>query len=252
MQQSDLGAIRAICRYPVKGLPPEHLDRITLAADAAMPGDRRLALTHGASEFDPARPAWVKRKNFVVVALSPALAALRLKAEGDTLTLIAPDAKPCKVDLATPEGRTALAIWIADHSDQSGPFEIAQVPTQPLHDTPLPAVSVMSDTSLAALSAAAGMPLDRQRFRGNLWVEGGVPWRENSLVGQHFRIGDTLFEGLEPIERCRAVDANPATGERDTDLCRHLHTLTGAPNFGILARVVETGRVELGHVLNAG
>lgn len=244
-----MGPVTALCRYPVKGLPPEDLDRIALVAGAAMPGDRRHALTHGQSAFDMSQPAWVPRGNFVVVARSPGLAALRLRTDGGALQISAPDGASIAVDLDAASDRADLVAFIQRHADQPGPSSVVEVPGQSLPDTPMPALSIMSDASLVALSAAAGQPLDRRRFRGNLWLSGDAPWAEQALVGNRFRIGGVLFEGVQEIDRCRAVDANPATGDRDSDLCRQLHGLTGAPNFGILARVVEGGTVSLGDAL---
>ncbi|MBV0911457.1 MOSC domain-containing protein [Anianabacter salinae] len=241
-----MGPLTAICRYPVKGLPPEDVGQLRLYADAAMPGDRGLALTHAASAFDPANPAWVPRGNFVVVARSPGLAALRLAAEEGGIALTAPDGDRLVADLTSDSDRAALCDWIAAHADQPGPFALVQVPRQALHDTPLPAVSVMSEASLAALSDRAGRPLGKERFRGNLWIAGGAPFAETALVGHRFSIGDVTLEGLEPIARCRAVDASPDTGTYDSDLCRDLHALTGAADFGILARVVSSGTVAVG------
>ena len=48
--------IRAIYRYPVKGLSPEVLERIKLAPGETVPGDRLYAIENGPSGFDPSAP----------------------------------------------------------------------------------------------------------------------------------------------------------------------------------------------------
>ena len=47
-----------ICRYPVKGLSAEDLERVMLTAGQCLPQDRRFALAHAATHFDPTRPEW--------------------------------------------------------------------------------------------------------------------------------------------------------------------------------------------------
>ena len=47
--------IDAIYRYPVKGLSPQRLARVTLSAGATLPADRLYAIENGPSGFDPAR-----------------------------------------------------------------------------------------------------------------------------------------------------------------------------------------------------
>ena len=52
-----------ICRYPVKGLSAEHLERVALEPGEGLPHDRRFALAHGATTFDPHNPQWLPKTN---------------------------------------------------------------------------------------------------------------------------------------------------------------------------------------------
>lgn len=47
-------------------------------------------------------------------------------------------------------------------------------------DTELPALSILSTASLADLSARMGIALSKDRWRGNLWLDGAEPWGPNS------------------------------------------------------------------------
>lgn len=68
--------LTGILRYPVKGLAPESLSFAEMVPDRPLAGDRKFALTHSMSHYDPANPVWLKRSNFVVVALTPKLATI--------------------------------------------------------------------------------------------------------------------------------------------------------------------------------
>ncbi|MCB2108549.1 MAG: MOSC N-terminal beta barrel domain-containing protein, partial [Rhodobacteraceae bacterium] len=62
--------------YPIKGLSGQHLERATLARGHGVPGDRRFALRHAQSTFDPGAPAWQRKSAFLMLAHTEALAAL--------------------------------------------------------------------------------------------------------------------------------------------------------------------------------
>jgi uncharacterized protein YcbX len=53
MPESLPAEITGIYRYPVKGLSPERLSRVVLAAGRTLPADRRYAIENGPSPFDP-------------------------------------------------------------------------------------------------------------------------------------------------------------------------------------------------------
>ena len=59
--------IASIYRYPVKGLSPEPLQRVTLEAGQTLPADRRYAIENGPSGFDPADPKWMAKTYFLML-----------------------------------------------------------------------------------------------------------------------------------------------------------------------------------------
>ena len=72
-------SVAALYRYPVKGLSPERLDRITLAPGEGLPQDRRFALARPETRFDPERPEWLPKTNFVMLMRDAKLARLRTR-----------------------------------------------------------------------------------------------------------------------------------------------------------------------------
>ena len=49
-----MAKIESIYRYPVKGLTPEPMPRVTLSPGQTLPGDRLYAIENGPSGFDSA------------------------------------------------------------------------------------------------------------------------------------------------------------------------------------------------------
>lgn len=96
--------LAAIARYPVKGLPGETLAATDLAAGGAIAGDRRFAFAHGRSDWNAAAPRWLPRGNFLVVARTPHLAALRATWSGAALQLTTAGGRGITVRLPT-DGR---------------------------------------------------------------------------------------------------------------------------------------------------
>ena len=72
-------AITAIYRYPVKGLSPEPLDRVALSVGKCLPHDRRFAIALGTTQFDPARPQWLQKTQFIMLMRDEKLAQLNTR-----------------------------------------------------------------------------------------------------------------------------------------------------------------------------
>lgn len=248
-----IARVAALHRHPVKALGSEALASVTLRAGECLPGDRVWALAHERSAFDFDAPAWKRCTTFLRGAAIPALMAVTTTgAPGEgPITFRQPDRPDLTADPATPEGEAALVAW-ADPLIPEGmprPSRLAAAPGRGMTDTPQPTISILSDASLAALGAAAGRPLDRRRFRGNVWLEGAAPWAEFDLIGREVTLGAARLRVTERIGRCSATHADPATGRRDLDLLELLERGWGHTDFGVFAEVVAGGPVALGDAL---
>jgi uncharacterized protein YcbX len=234
--------LAAIHRHPVKGIGRERLSEVELAAGAPMPGDRVWALLHeGAAQVE----GWQPRRNFVVTASGPDLA--RVEAEGTgPVTLRHPERPDLTFDPATEGDR--LAAWVAPiwPADRPAPTRVVAAPAKGMGDNAAAQVSVLNLSSLRALSERIGRPLEVERFRGNLILDGVPPWGEFDWIGRKIEIGAVRLSVTERIERCRATEASPVTGTRDAPTLRALEDGWGHRDFGIYATVVAGGRIALG------
>ncbi len=240
--------LTAIYRFPVKGLGEEALEAVALEAGRHVPGDRVWGLAHAASDWDPATRAWTKRKNFVQTAHTPELARLATRLEGDAVTVMAPDREPISARPDDAGEGALLAAWlegVAGHR-QPGPYRVARRPEGALTDVEEAHVSILSDASLRALSEKAGHPLERRRFRGNLWIDGLDPWAEFDWIGREITVGPVRLRITERIGRCNATTASPKTGQRDTPTLDLLREGWGHTDFGVYAQVTRAGTVSVG------
>lgn len=234
-----------IWRYPIKGIGHEPLETATLTANAPMPNDRAWALRH---EGAPKRSGWQPRRDFLVVANAPKLAQVSARTRSDgSIALTHPD-RPTQ-RFALPGDAARLIDWVRPlwPDGAPAPADLVAAPARGMGDNGAAEVSILNLASLRALSGILGKTLEIERFRGNLVLDGLGPWDEFGLVGTSLRIGDVQLTVTARIERCRATEASPASGTRDTQPLRALHTEYGHRDFGVYARVTTGGTIEIGN-----
>ena len=241
--------LAAILRHPIKAHGREEVASATLAAGACLPWDRAWAVAHEGSKFDPAAPAWTPCGQFQRAARTQALQAITATWDEGVgrMTLTHPDLGPVTFDPEA-EGDTFID-WVRPISPAEGPFRpraLVRAPDRGMTDSPFPSISILSLASNAALSAHMGLDLSIHRWRGNLWLDGLEPWEEETWVGRTLRVGDALIEVRERIGRCKATEADPATGLPLGETRAALRALRGSEQFGLYGVVVEGGPVRRG------
>ncbi|MFM8800604.1 MAG: MOSC domain-containing protein, partial [Tagaea sp.] len=218
--------IAKIYRYPVKGLSAEELTRVALTPGEGLPCDRRYALAHGSTAFDPSNPAWMAKHNFLMLAKNERLAKLETKFDDATTTLtVARGGKQvAKGDLSTPTGRMLIEQFFAAFlsGETRGNPKLVEAPGHMFSDTARKVVSIIGLASLADVERVARQPVDPIRFRANLYFAGGKPWQEFDWLGRELTIGTARLRVLDKIDRCAATTVNPKTAERDLQIPRLL------------------------------
>ena len=112
--------------------------------------------------------------------------------------------------------------------------------------------SIVSDGSLAELARQSAIDhVDGRRFRMLIELVGAAPHEEDTWVGSRIAIGDAVLAVTLPDARCAITTQHPDTGTRDLDTLRTLIASRGLrdgkhADFGVLADVVQPGRVRLG------
>ena len=234
-----------IFRHPLKSHGREALKQVLLSKGKTMPWDRCWAVAHDASTADGS--AWVPCVNFSRGSKVPSLMAIEAKLDEavQTLTLSHPNRKNFTFQPDDERQLSGFLAWVKPlmPAGRAQSARIIRVPERGSTDTDYPSVSINSHASLRTLSNSMGVPLSPLRWRGNIWLDDLEPWAEHNWLNQRFRIGTVVFEGIEPIVRCLATTANPETGERDADTLGALNNGWNHQNFGLYARVIESGEI---------
>ncbi|AXC51120.1 MOSC domain-containing protein [Paracoccus suum] len=242
--------LERIARYPVKSIGGQTLDRVTLTAGQALPGDRRFGVLHAdaANHLDgEVLTKWLPKSAFLRGAASPELQAIRGGWGPDgRLHLTHPDLPPLVFD---PDGDEApLLAWVAPLWASTGkapPVRLVSGPL-PLTDTKKPWLSLLSLDSLDDLEAGLGRPLGVDRWRANLWVRGWPAQAERDLRLHQIQIGPVRLKVVERIGRCPATSADTTTGRLDGDMPAALEAEFGHQDFGIYLEVQAGGEIALG------
>lgn len=241
-----------LARHPVKGLSPEPLQSVTLAAGAHFPGDRMFAIENGPSGFDPAAPVHQPKFKYLMLMRNAGLARLQTRYEDSTgvLTIQRDGAIEAEGNLWTPEGCRTIEAYFerAFAEDMRGPARLLAAPSgYRFMDSRSGLVSILNLASLAAIAQKAGRRgLDPVRFRANIGVQGLPPWGEFDLVDRQVRVGEAVLRVTKRIDRCAATHVDPTTARRDIDMVGLLEREFGHNDCGVYAEVVSGGIVRTG------
>jgi uncharacterized protein YcbX len=245
-------SIRAIYRYPVKGLSPQALERTPLSAGQTIPADRLYAIENGPCGFDPEAPAYFPKQRFLMLMRNDRLAALRTDFEEDSHTLIirSENREAARGDLRTKEGRLAIEAFFRRFMPKElhGPPKVLfGKGGHSFSDVARKVVSIINLASVAEVESAAGAPVNPLRFRGNLYVAGWPAWHEFNLLGRLLTIGETArLRVVKRIQRCAATEVDPDTGIRDLPVPRTLIENFDHADCGVYAEVVTAGEIAIG------
>lgn len=247
-------SIANIFRYPVKGLSPEPLERVTLTGGECLLHDRRFALARAGTVIDPQRPEWLHKSHFFMLMRDEKLAQLRTRFDEQSgLFTIERDGKillRAKItDVAERERINAyFADFLADSPD--GPPRIVEAPGHAFSDakrrpdsTTYKYVSFINLASIGELEKVVRAAVDPIRFRANVYFRGAPAWAELGWGGSEIMAGSARLRVVSPITRCAATTVNPDTAERDLDIPVILQKEFGHTYMGVYAEVVKGGEI---------
>ncbi len=238
--------IEYLYRYPVKGLTAEALEWAEVAPGGCIPWDRAFALAQGDSEFDPEKPEWRQKSNFMCLKENARIAALRSSFDprSGLLAIRAPGGIGVSANVLYPEGRGKISAFLIEYlgAEVRGRPEFHFVPGHSFCDQRSQVVSLISLESLADYEAKAGGRRHRRRFRSNIWFSGAPPWAEFDWVGREIQVGGATLRVTKRTVRCPATEVNPETATRDINPVAELRALYGHADLGIHAEVIVGGK----------
>lgn len=246
--------IEAIYRYPVKGLSPQALARTRLSPGGTLPADRLYAIENGPTGFDPKSPAYFPKQRFLMLMRNERLAALatHFDEESHTLTIAQDGSEAVRADLRTAQGRAAVERFFAHYcaDELNGPPKVLYGDGHSFSDVAKKVVSIINLASVAAVEKAVGAPVQRLRFRANLYVSGWPAWHEFDLLDREIAIGPARLKVIKRIVRCAATDVDPDTGARDRSIPKTLQQNFGHGDCGVYAEVIAGGDIAIGDTVD--
>ena len=228
---SIIGNVDSVWRYPVKSMRGEELDE-AFAGFSGIYGDRLFAFKSSASP--KGFPYLTAREQRRLLQYRPhfrhpdkAARPINLaEAESMGTNPVSADPSELMVDVETPAGET-LAI------DDSALMDMLRADIDAKHQltlmrseralTDCRPVSIFSLQSARQLAEETGTPIDKRRFRANVYVDltsaGG--FAENDFVGRSLRIGPkVVVRILERDARCVMITLDPDTSERTPEILK--------------------------------
>jgi hypothetical protein len=253
MSMIQTAEITSLYRYPVKGLSPEPLRRVTLSVGQTLPADRRYAIENGPSGFDPAAPKWLPKSHYLMLMRNERLAGLRTQFEDRTnlLTIRAGGRIAAQGNLETVQGRATIEAFFAKNFTQElkGAPKVLSGGGHSFSDVAKKVVSIINLDSVKAVADMVGRTVDPLRFRANLYVSGWPAWHEFDLLGHTLAVGDARLRLSKRIVRCAAVNVDPESAVRDLDIPPTLLRNLGHNDCGVYAEVIAGGSVAVGDVI---
>lgn len=249
------GVVTGLFRYPVKGLSPDPLERVSVESGGAFPFDRAWAIENGPSRFDPDNPRPVPDISFLILMRDERLAELeaRFDAEAQRLTLLRRGRQVASGDLSTPSGRQLIEQFMAAFMGDRlrGRPKIVGGPGHYIAEGGVPCVHIVNRETLREVERIVGRPVDPIRFRPNIIVDGPAPWAEFDWMEREISIGPLRLKVVERTTRCAATNVDPKTGARDLDIPAALLRKLGHMDVGVYATVATGGTIALGDALTA-
>jgi uncharacterized protein YcbX len=245
--------ISAIYRYPVKGMTPEALERVTLTAGAPLPLDREWAVENGGGRFDPNDPKYLPKINFLMLMRDERLATLeaRFDQSDRTLTILRAGKQVARGNLDTKLGRQMIEQFLAAYmkAELRGAPRIVSAAGHSFSDVPARCVHIINMASVRDLERVFGRPVDPLRFRANIVIEGLPAWAEFGWMGKSLSVGGVTLEVFKRTQRCDATNVDPVTAARDKAIPALLMRHWGHSDFGVYANVTTGGELARGAVV---
>lgn len=202
-------SISRVAIYPLKSFDPVWVDEAVVLPNGALEHDRRFALVDGAGKYVNS-----KRTPLIHQLKSEFNVAAR------TLT-VQKRSDGSRGQWQVDSQRGELERWFSEYFSISVHLEENDHGGFP-DDDDASGPTLLSTSTLSSVAAwFPGLTIEqiRLRMRANLEIDAAEPFWEDRLYGslpetaRPFRIGDVVFAGTNPCQRCVVPTRDPATGE---------------------------------------
>jgi uncharacterized protein YcbX len=255
---STIGTVEGLWRYPVKSMRGEELDEAFVGFSGVY-GDCLFAFQSSASpkgfpyltaREQPKLLHYRPRFRYPDKAARPVNLA---EAEGlaPGLNPVSADAAELMVDVEAPTGETLAiddpALVRRLREGVTGAPDLTLVRSDRAMTDCRP-VSLLSVQSARQLSEEMGTPVDRRRFRMNVYLDCDAArgFAEDGWVGRSLSLGPkVVISLLERDPRCVMITLDPETGESKPEFLRQVARAHNA-TAGVYGAVLVEGMVRKG------
>jgi uncharacterized protein len=226
---AQAGIVSGLWRYPVKSMAGQALASTEISW-AGLAGDRRWAFVRPDSK-DSGFP-WHTIREFP--QMSGYVALLREPGRPDNSRVLVRPPDGRRYDVTDPRLAAELGPGVTVMRLNRGAFDAMPV-------------SVISDSTVAALCTLARLPGNELRFRPNVVVtlDSGAAFEEDQWVGSAVRIGTAVVRIDRRDSRCTVVNVDPARGRPDSRLLKVIGATRGAC-AGVYGTTVRPGLIRVG------
>jgi len=200
--------------YPVKALDGVSISSARLLPSGALADDRRYAIVDESGNYVNGKRN--ERVHLLRSSFDPATHHLKLSAGAD--------GQPKSFHIDSERGD--LEEWLSEFFAFRVFFRENAGAGFP-DDTDSPGPTIIATATLREIASWFGLTLDqtRARFRTNLEVEGVSAFWEDHLYGlrgttMQFRVGDAIFDGINPCQRCVVPSRDAETGASQPDFAK--------------------------------
>lgn len=253
---SIVGKVDSVWRYPVKSMRGEELEE-AFAGFSGIYGDRLFAFRSSASP--KGFPYFTAREQRRLLQYRPrfrhpdkAARPINLtEAESMGANPVSADPSELMVDVETPDGKTlaiddpALMDMLRADIDQKHQLTLMRSERALTDCRPF---SMFSLQSARQLAEETGTPIDKRRFRANVYVDltSGEGFAENQFVGKSLRIGPKVVVTiLERDPRCMMITLDPDTGEKAPEVLKKVaqahHGMAGVYGAVLVEGILHKG-----------
>lgn len=250
--------LKAIKRYPVKGMRGVDMPQAKISAHHMLTDDRRFVVATQSSVGQEGVHAWARKSNFLQLVNTPKMAEIGTEYDDATctLTILRNGRAICKGRLDDPMGRTVVEDFLKAFlkNDIAGTPKIYSVPDTQFGDMKEPYISVLNLASIRDFGTRiVQSEIDPMRFRGNLLIDGLEPWKELEWdEGQILTINGMSLRVIHPITRCKATSVNPDTAVADINVPLMLRKGVNHLYMGVYVEALDDGNITPGDVVSIG
>jgi uncharacterized protein len=259
---TTIGTVESLWRYPVKSMRGAEMPEVFMGFSGIY-GDRCYAFKNSAARTGfPYLNANVQQQ---MLLYSPQFRHPERASRPPNLTeaeSISPgvtpangDAEDMVLDIITPSGEIfcvddpAIIKLLGEGISDKNQLNLVRSDRALTDCRP---ISLISLQTVRQIEAELSMPIDKRRFRANVYVNfaaEGNGFAEDSFVGRRLRIGSkATVMILERDPRCKMISLDPETGEHHPEVLRKVAQAHG--NFaGVYCAVLVEGLLKKGDLI---